>query len=183
MLAFILMTCVRVVPVYDIKKVTGVTRQSKHVPWLVSFTLLRSWRDCAKFWWCQIWIERWLVVVWKLVDVDNTTYLLSEVMAKKHSTSPNIWGLWVMFGNATRVSVLGTFVLCEMNSGRHWSWAKMKYGSLSKEYTLNRHHRYQPVRHKQYVYTKVLEEIRRFLKINIAINTSQYTLTKIKITH
>jgi hypothetical protein len=50
-----------------------------------------------------------------LVDVDNTTYLLSDVMA---SSGHNIWDLWGMFGTVTRVSILGTYVLCEMNSGK-----------------------------------------------------------------
>jgi hypothetical protein len=55
MFAFILMTCLKVVPLYDFRKVTGVTRHSKYVLWLgVCFTLPRSWRDCAKSGWCQI---------------------------------------------------------------------------------------------------------------------------------
>jgi hypothetical protein len=49
MFAFILMTCLRVVALYDFRKVTSVTRHRKHVLWLVvCFTLPRSWRDCAK---------------------------------------------------------------------------------------------------------------------------------------
>jgi hypothetical protein len=33
--AFILMTCLRVVALYEFRKVTGVTRHSKHVLWLL----------------------------------------------------------------------------------------------------------------------------------------------------
>jgi hypothetical protein len=61
-----------------------------------------------------------------LVDVDNTTYLLSEVMAKKYSTGHNFWDLWGMFGNVTRVSILGTYALCEMNSGKTLELSKSK---------------------------------------------------------
>jgi hypothetical protein len=49
MFAFILMRSLRVVALYDFRKVIGVTRHSKHGQGLVDcFTLPRSWRDCAK---------------------------------------------------------------------------------------------------------------------------------------
>jgi hypothetical protein len=54
-IAFILMIWLRVVPLYDFRKVTGVIIQSNHeLGLLVCFTLPRSWRECAKSAWCQI---------------------------------------------------------------------------------------------------------------------------------
>jgi hypothetical protein len=51
--AFILMTCLGLVALYEFRKVTGVTRHSKHVLRLVvCFTLPRRWGDCAKSGWC-----------------------------------------------------------------------------------------------------------------------------------
>jgi hypothetical protein len=61
-----------------------------------------------------------------VVDVDTATYLLSEVMAKKYSSGHNIWALWGMSGNVTRVSILGPYVLCEMNSGKALELSKSK---------------------------------------------------------
>jgi hypothetical protein len=55
MFAFILMAGLRVVHLSNIRKVTGLNRYSKQVLWLVvSFTLPRSWRDCANSGCCQI---------------------------------------------------------------------------------------------------------------------------------
>jgi hypothetical protein len=61
----------------------------------------------------------------------------------------------------------------------------VKYGSLSKEYTLNSLDRYQIDISNVDILSKpkIVEEIRRFLVIKIGINTSQCTLTKIKIVH
>jgi hypothetical protein len=59
----------------------------------------------------------------------------------------------------------------------------VKYGSLSKENTLNSLDRYQISNVDILSKPKIVEEIRSFLIINIGINTSQCTLTKIKIVH
>jgi hypothetical protein len=54
-----------------------------------------------------------------LVDVDNNTYLLSEVMAKKNTAQVIIFGVFGgMFRNVTTVSLLDTSVLCEINLGK-----------------------------------------------------------------
>jgi hypothetical protein len=46
-------------------------------------------------------------------------FFLSEVMAKKYSISHKTFGIFGgMFGNVIRASILGTSVLCEMNSGK-----------------------------------------------------------------
>jgi hypothetical protein len=55
MFAFILMTGLRVLHLHNVRKVTVLNRHSKEVLWLlVSFTLPRSWRGCAKSGGCQI---------------------------------------------------------------------------------------------------------------------------------
>jgi hypothetical protein len=46
------------------------------------------------------------------------TYLLSEVMAKNTVQVITFGVFGGMFGNVTRVSILGVYVLCEMNSGK-----------------------------------------------------------------
>jgi hypothetical protein len=115
---FSLLSCLRVLPVYDIRKVTGDQRK-KIWYGLVSFLnqcteIVGSVVSMAGVW-IVLYDNSWClrVICW----YEHHVFVVRSD-SKKYSTDYAIQVLGWMFGKVTSVSILSTYVLCEVSLGK-----------------------------------------------------------------